>query len=268
MPKNNFIIFFVLLMIASACGKSSSSQRRETRIEQQDIESILNNQNFECASLGGQCPAGLARLFIMNPEDPDRSAVCTGFMVSGNRLVTNHHCVSDAEECANTYLAIYDGTHYHQAKCDSLIVSKQDSADPNDRSRKLDFAVMTISVPYSGEFLPLSEAKAGAGDILQAWVMDHTGLDKNPRNLTDARMTEFSCEVKRQNLWQSLFMMNCPIISGNSGSPALNTNGEVVGVIWGGSSNSVDSTLDLETRRALTDVGLATEVEYFRKFTN
>lgn len=260
-------LMLMLLVVVSSCSKSPSSSRRETRIEEQEIETILNNQNFECASLGGQCPAGVSRLFIMNPEDPDRSAVCTGFMISSSRLVTNHHCVSDAEECSNTYIAIYDGTNYQKAKCQSLVVSTQDSADPNDRSRKLDFAVMTLSVSYQGEFLPLSKIEAEAGDKINSWVIDHTGLDKVPANLTDARITEFECEVKNQNTWKSLFMMDCPIISGNSGSPALNTNGEVVGVIWGGSSNSVDTTLDLETRRALTDVGLATEVQYFRKYS-
>lgn len=259
--------FFILLVIISGCSKSSSD-RHETRIEIQQIETVLNNQNFECASLGGQCPSGLARLFILNPKDPERSAVCTGFMVSATRLVTNHHCVSDAEECDNTYLAIFDGTNYQKAKCDSLIISKQDTANPNDRDRKLDFAVMNISITYQGEFLPLSQTSAISGDKVNAWVIDHTGLDKNPRNLLDARITEFQCEVKDQSTWKSLFMMNCPIISGNSGSPAINQSGEVIGVIWGGTSNNLDSSLDLQSRRSLTYVGLATEVKYFRRFKN
>ena len=161
----------MLIIVVSSCSRSSSSKRRETRIDQQEIDIILDNQNFECASLGGQCPAGVSRLFIMNPEDPNRSAVCTGFMVSNTRLVTNHHCVSDAGECGNTYIAIFDGTNYQKAKCQSLIVSTQDSADPNDRSRKLDFAVMNVSISYIGEFLPLSSTKARAGDAIHSWVL-------------------------------------------------------------------------------------------------
>lgn len=266
MYSKALIISLLLLIVTSACSKKSSSNKRETPIEEQEIQAVMNNQKFDCASLGGECPAGVTRIFILDPADPQRSAVCSGFMVSPTRLVTNHHCVSTPSECANTYLAIYDGLTYQQAKCRSIVVTVQDTPDPNDRSRKLDFTVMDITVPYNGEFFSMSQIDASAGDRIHSWVVDHTGLDKFPPNLTDARITEFECEVKNQNEWASMFMMNCPIISGNSGSPALNTRGEVVGVIWGGSSSTVDSSMDLDDRRALDEVGLATEAKYFRDF--
>lgn len=263
----NALIFSLLILFGTvACSQGSSSKKLETRIEEQEIESVMNNQDFDCASLGGQCPAGITRLLITNPQNPAKSSVCTGFMVSATRLVTNHHCVSTEQQCATTYLAVYDGNTYHKAKCKSLVMTKQDTPDPNDRSRKLDFTIMNISVPYPGEYFPISQSDAVAGDRIHSWVIDHTGLDKVPPNLNESRITEFECNVKDQNEWKSLFMLDCPIISGNSGSPALNTHGEVVGVIWGGSSTTVNSTMELEERRRLNQVGLATEAMYFLNY--
>lgn len=258
------LIPFILFILITACSKDSDSKKRETRIEEQEIQQILDNQNFECASLGGRCPEGIARMFMIDPVNPDLSAVCTGFMVSPNRLVTNNHCVPDASICRNTYIAIYNGSSYEKTRCRSIIRSEQDVDDPNDPTRKLDYTIMETANPYQGGFFPLSLTNAQPFDEINTWVIDHTGLDKFPANLFDSRITEFECEVMNQTERASLMLIRCPIISGNSGAPALNENGEVIGVIWGGSLGGVDSSIDLDIRRELDEVGLATEVNHFR----
>jgi V8-like Glu-specific endopeptidase len=259
-------LLILLLILITACGKKSTSDKRVTPIVQTQIQEVMANQRFECASLGGICPAGMSRLFILNPFNSDESAVCSGFMISGTRLVTNHHCVSTDFECANTYIAIYNGANYEQTKCKSIVKTEEDVEDPNDPSRKLDFTVMEIENVYAGEHFKLSGTLADVGDLIHAWVIDHTGLDKDPINLTDSRITEFECRVIEQDDTASLMMMKCPIISGNSGSPALNTNGNVIGVIWGGTSGNIDSSYNLDLRRELDEYGVATEVNYFREY--
>lgn len=261
-----FLFISALFILFAGCGKKDESKRRETPIEQVRIEEIMNKQDFECASLGDKCPGGMARLLIINSSDEERSGVCTGFMVSETQLVTNHHCVSTAEDCSNTYIAIYDGSEYAKARCLRIIKSDQDVEDPNDPTRKIDFTVMEINRAYEGEFFKLSASNASANDEIHTWVIDHTGLDKIPANLFESRVTEFECQVADQNERASLMMRKCPIISGNSGSPSLNTQGEVVGVIWGGNATIVDSSLSLSLRRQLDAVGLATEVNHFRNY--
>ena len=103
---------------------------------------------------------------------------------------------------------------------------------------------------------------------MTAWVVDHTGLDniENP-NFFESRITEFNCKVQNQNDSASLVLENCPVIHGNSGSPAVNTAGDIVGVIWGATDADVSSQTDLAIRRSGSGLGIVTEMTHFDEFT-
>lgn len=259
------LMFLVLVFCVSCGGADSKTSKRVTRIEEQEVAEIMDHQNFKCASLKGSCPSGVTRLLILNKTDPDLSHVCSGFMVGPNKLITNHHCVSTRAECDNTFIAIYSGDTYEKTRCKRIIKTQQDVDDPNDPSRKLDYTVMETEDIYTGETFTLSKTLASPGDSLNVWVIDHTGLDELESNLLNSRVTQFKCEVIDQTERASLMAMSCPIISGNSGSPALNTNGEVVGVVWGGTA-VIDSSYNLSLRRQLEEFALMTEVNYFQDY--
>jgi S1-C subfamily serine protease len=263
------LLLILSLVFFSACGKKSSDNRkRVTRITEEQIQEVLENQQFECASINNTgCPKGMARLLTINRADPDNSSVCSGFMVGPNRMVTNHHCISNQNECENTYVVIYNGTTPVLSRCINLISSEQDYADPNDDRRAIDYSVVQTEGNWNGKTFELSPDRAVVGDGVRVWVIDHTGLDDpfNP-NLLDSRVTEFRCNVEDQTSKASLMLRDCPVIAGNSGSPAFNLAGRVVGVVWGATASQLNANTPLDFRRSLDEFAAVTEMIHFQPY--
>lgn len=269
MKFSTLITLILMLMISAACGKGSSksSGKKYTKITPEQIQYIMDNQYMRCGAIGlGTCPDGMSRLLTLNPEAAEKSSVCSGFMVSSTLLVTNHHCIENQAECNNTRIAVYQGTptNYLQTRCKRIVKTEQDYASANDPRRRIDYTVLEIEGSYYGSFFDLASTRGAVTDSVTAWVIDHTGLDHpTTPNLYESRVTEFNCTVDSTSDSASMILSNCPVISGNSGSPALNTAGEIIGVIWGATEPDVSSQTDLATRRAGTGEAAVSEMIHF-----
>lgn len=250
-------IFLLLLFLLVSCGKPRSGSKKIVPLKEQDIEFLLENQQFECASLeGGTCPDGLARVFILNPADPNNSALCTGFLTASNKLVTNNHCLSSLAQCQSTYLAIYQSGSYQIARCRSIIKTLADSEILNRKI--LDVTVLELDRHLSIKPFRQSLRELPNDARVSSWVIDHLSL-------YSARMTELECRFRGERF--SLEFSSCPAISGNSGSPVLNSNGLVIGVSWGSTlGNNGSEHIDLRTRRNLSAYSFATDVKYFDQY--
>ena len=259
-----------LLVLSISCGKKEQAKKstpiKYTKLSQAEIEIIMDNQELTCGSIDdGPCPAGVVRLLTLNDKQKEKSTVCSGFMVAKNILVTNHHCVSTVAECNDTYVAIYDGENYVRSKCKSIIKTAEDYEDVKDPSRAIDYSILEIADDFEGTTFTLAEKRALPGDSVTAWVVDHIGLDrpKLKSNPLEARITEFHCKVSDQAVSASIELENCPIIFGNSGSPVVNSDGQIVGVIWGASKPDINSLTDLSIRREVRAEGFVTEMIHF-----
>lgn len=251
----SFILFSLFLL--ASCGESGINGRKRITITKESISSLVSEQNFECAPINGNsCPIGIARLFIHNPRNVDDSATCSGFLNGSNKIVTNNHCVATEKECRNTYISIYTGEGYESVRCKRIIKTQVDPGALN--SKGIDFTVMEIDRTVSLPTLPLSLTVSYVGENLTAWVVDH-------KTINSARITELNCVYSKRG--NSMQLSYCPVIQGNSGSPLVNVYGEVVGLVWGSTTDDeIDVTHPLNERRNLGEIAFATELRYFKAY--
>lgn len=234
---------FLLLFVIGCGGSSSGSSGKMVPLVPTELEDVIREQEFQCRSLrGGGCPAGIARLFILNPDSPETSSLCTGFLIDDQRLLTNHHCVPGPGECANTYISVLTSIGPVAARCGRFL--------SGELSPGVDVALLELDTVIPGSDFLLSGTSPDFGDT-RVWVMDHLDLRK-------AFVTEFECEFTRRG--NSMFLEKCPAIAGNSGSPVIQS-GRVKGIIWGSNvPETIGADFPLGRRRELRAISLATEL--------
>jgi hypothetical protein len=253
--------FILCLVLLVSCGKKTTDQnsgKKLANITPKQMIAILKDQTFECESInGGVCPEGVARVFVVDENNPTQTGLCSGFLASSNRLVTNQHCISDANDCNRTHIAIYGGGSYEVAQCKTLLAVENDSEELYNKAT--DYAVIELDRHiFSVQPLRSARPRPSLSEELSAWVIDHL-------NLYTARITELKCKLKK--FGPSIELSTCAAISGNSGSPVLNSNGEFVGVLWGSNTEDyINEETPLDERRLLEVESYVTDLKYFRKF--
>lgn len=265
----SFVLFIALTTLTS-CGSDSADNskpavKKDPKPEGLDMSKVMRQQRVTCASIDrrtGSCPSGMARLFIVKGDSINQ---CSGFLVSSNILVTNHHCISSARDCDNTYIAVYNGYSYRKTRCEAVIRTFQDASSSTDFNRGQDFAVVELSNVMTATPFKMADPdnlNLKNRDEVTAWVVDH-------QSITRSRITELECEFVDQSgldeddRHKSMILDDCPVISGNSGSPAVDSNNKVVGVIWGGTNDSQDANTSLYLRRRAEAVAVVTDLVYF-----
>lgn len=249
-------LMLLMLITLLGCGKGKNEKKKVVEITQDQITNLLEKQSFQCESVDGKvCPDALARLFILNPQTPHLSGLCSGFLTRSNRLITNAHCVPTQVECDQTYVVIHVQGDYRVAKCQSLLKLYEDFKPLEEKS--LDVAVLELDRHFKElKVFKSSSRKLVVGDTATAWVIDHLSL-------FEARITELECTLKERS--HSYVFKNCPAIGGNSGSPIINQEGRVTSILWGATTDeSVDESLPLNSRRLLEDWTYATDVSFVR----
>lgn len=280
-PYGNFLIILLsIVAILSGCGRksdsnlsgnsSSDARPQSSRAPSEDvlpvgrvstehlsnsIELIRRAQAF--CDRNQNCPEGVAVVGVAL----ERSAhQCTGFLVGSNLVMTSAHCLPnnlDGVSCRSRISVVFPSIVRNQHRVRGIRVGCEEIVKrtiPSDPLRSLDFALIKTTAPVDRTPLRVNHDGVGDGQELKVWRAqfgNSTGIV--------GRISSTTCSVQRETVLSYgsdsshnpiEVLVDCPIQEGNSGSPVLNSQGEVVGIIRQSVRHGAAPSYPLWIRRA------------------
>lgn len=171
-----------------------------------------------------------------------RLSGCTAFAIAPQVVLTNHHCISTPEECENAGITFWirdprtgQLTSRHEFSCRQILQT--------DGER--DFTLLMLNRPLPDPYkpLPLARRKIGLRENTKLAVLSMFPPEVKRSRIcsTESRMlgmdTTLDPRLKQKlnpAVLTALYSVNlkpCDIRGGDSGSPILNFEGEVVGLL-------------------------------------
>jgi len=219
-----FLIFSVISFLFSLGGRAHA-------------EDLAAQHSIKCKGSSQSCPEGLAKLVV---TDNSGEWKCTGFLVSDKILVTNRHCLPDslvsaeAQDCSKSIRFFFAATRNmgsETLECNKVLSF---SSPPNSTNvATLDYAFLELAKPSKRKAFTISHAGVRSGEKITFWRID---------GLVESTIQKDECDTVYQSL---LFPFtnashspvatfeHCAAEHGHSGSPLLNTKGEVVAILEG-----------------------------------
>ena len=261
------LLLVSLTVLIFACAKSETKtiSRKKQRISPDQISLVLANQSITCSD-PDFCPEGIARMFAINFEDINNSSTCSAFLVASDLVMTNSHCVYSKKMsleriCSGLYFVFpYNGFSY-TAQCSKIIWrNHKQIGRPYYRTGDNDFALIKLDQNIPLGPLKLLNDVPKLGTKVFPLVVDQLGGLK-------ARITKLECRIEKIIPKYGLLQLaNCPVISGNSGSPVVDENFRVLGIIFASSDNKIRMPTDeINLRVKSKTKGYAFSIEHVQK---
>lgn len=180
-------------------------------------------------------------------------AFCSGFLIAPNKMVTAGHCITDANDCAQTQF-VFDFTMTNQSSAQTQFATHQvfgckKILGRQQESDGVDFAIIELDNPVLDRVpLKLSNNQSlKSGDKL--FVIGHpSGLPLKVTDDANVRMVDDNA---------GFFQANLDTYGGNSGSAVFNaTTYEVEGILVRGENDfNTDPTLGCELSNRVENDG-------------
>lgn len=151
-----------------------------------------------------------------------KSYVCTGFMVGPDRLMTNEHCVNTAEVCAST-VATFD----YQRRADGSLQpgTPVRCAELVTHDKELDVALLRLTHKVDKEFGVLQLIPDALVKDEPLFIVQHPG--GRPKMISRINCTA-NAPITAGYGPDTDVAHTCDTEGGTSGSPVLNSAGQVV----------------------------------------
>jgi len=166
---------------------------------------------------------------------------CTAFVVGPTLVMTNNHCIKNQRDCENAKFIFWNAnerTRFLQRtvtrdyQCSRLLATSEDH----------DYSLVRVHGNPSQHYPPLSFVKNPL--LLKRHTPIHI-ISNNPpgeKRLTSCLSEDQNHDVPVRGRHKSVKTstgLRCfpATISGDSGSPAFNNHGDVMGIVWGSNGN-------------------------------
>lgn len=249
----NLIALALLCLSVVACSKGgSSSSSKKIKLTPEIMSAVMSEQSITCPS--GDCPDAVARLFIVNFNDADESANCTGTLIGEKLLLTNSHCldVGSIQQACDGFYAIFAtkaGGH-EVARCEEVLYRNTHHARNRRDLSNRDYALIKLDRTVKAKPIEINRDGFAPGDKVYPYVIDHI-------NIFDSRIVKLSCTVSAESSnGRDNVLEKCPAIQGNSGSTIFDTEGRAAGVLYAGEDTAVDETTTYPLRAQAPTISL------------
>lgn len=266
-----------LLALATAVLTSACSKDEEAPYDMftpdnfVSVETSLQQAPLRCAS-SGECPDKVGLIyFAPKPRPTGQLGICSGFWVSRDTVATNEHCIpehlkSRQNSCQGQFaIKFLQQGQPRLYRCleildESPVVLK---ADGTQDFLHPDYAFVRVQPLHGESPEPLKITKAGFDHHEAVKMMVVTPIKSSsgggviePKNCRAVHGSLYLPQVLFR--WRSIMAFHgCDVVKGNSGSPVLNSRGEV-GAIVSATLKNETSAFTEEEREKLKRLGLWT----------
>ncbi|WP_323772139.1 trypsin-like peptidase domain-containing protein [Antarctobacter sp.] len=155
-------------------------------------------------------------------------APCTGFLVAGNKLITNHHCVPGIlknpqmiEKGATSIAAVQFHAGFLRDGLDDGVKTFHVNPMPLETSEALDYTVLQVLGDANAEFGALELSAAVPADRDPFWVIGHPMGEAQ-------RISREKCQADSPAVAKQRLRHTCDTLPGNSGSPVIDAGSQKV----------------------------------------
>jgi hypothetical protein len=222
----------------------------------EELEPLVKEASVSCEDPNA-CPQAVGYL-LSKVVDKKKTAIfqCTGFLIDQDTFVTNSHCVpasirKDGANCGEVIEILFPGINEKvkadRTRCKTVIHAAQISNHELENFQGRDYAILKLTRKIRRE--PFKVSRTGLPDDtkLISFAVDPisdtvpTGLLKR-RECKTVQGVQFAPEY-RDAFAPIAAAASCALVQGNSGSPMVDENMYLKGILFGGASGD-----DIETR--------------------